>query len=299
MDIKSVDLNLLVVFAAMMEHRSVTRAAESLGLSQPAMSAALARLRALLGDPLFVRSGWQMQPTPRALVLDAPVRQVVETIRTEILQRLSFEPATARRAFTLVMPDIGEVMFLPRILSLLAASAPDIDLRTLAMPLNAAAGALESGAAELAIGYFPDLEKPGFFRKKLIENSHVCVLRQDHPLIGQRMTQAQFLAASHAVVKPDGREHVFEQFLQQKGLKRRVVLELSHFTSLLAIVESTDLVATVPRDLAEFFASHSQIRLVELPVKPPGIEVHLIWHQRFHKDPAHIWLRSSIHEVLS
>lgn len=298
MDIKAVDLNLLVVFAAMMEHRSVTRAAEALGLSQPAMSAALARLRTLLDDPLFVRSGWQMQPTPRALELDAPVRQVMETIRTAILQPPSFAPATAQRSFTLVMPDIGEVIFLPRILGLLADKAPHIDLRTLSMPRNAAASALESGSAELAIGYFPDLEKPGFFRQKMIENSHVCVVRADHPVIGSRMTQAQFLAAAHAVVKPDGREHVFEQFFVQKGLKRRVVVELSHFMSLLPIVESSDLVATVPRDLAQFFVAHGRVKMVETPIRPPVIDVHLIWHQRFHKDPAHAWLRSSIHEVL-
>jgi len=298
MDIKAVDLNLLVVFAAMMKHRSVTRAAEALNLSQPAMSAALARLRVLLNDPLFVRSGWQMQPTPRALELDEPVRQVVEIIRSDILQPQTFDPATAQRSFTLLMPDIGEVNFLPRILALLAKQAPNIDLRTLAMPRHAAAGALESGAVELAIGYYPDLEKPGFFRQKLIENSHVCVVRKSHPAIGSRMTQTQFLAASHAVVKPDGREHVFEQFLQQKGLKRRVVVELSHFMSLLPIVESSDLVATVPRDLAQFFVSHGKIKLVEIPIKPPVIDVHLIWHQCFQKDPAHAWLRSSIHEVL-
>lgn len=299
MDIKNVDLNLLVVFAAMVEHRSVTKAAEQLDLSQPAMSAAVARLRLLFDDPLFVRSGWQMQPTPRAIELAGPVQHVVESIRTDILQRLAFDPATARRSFDLLMPDIGEVNFLPRILTHLATHAPYIDLRTLSMPRNAAAAALESGAAELALGYFPDLKKPGFYQQKLIESSHVCVVRTDHPVIGARMTQAQFLAASHAVVKPDGREHVFEQFLQEKGLQRRVVVELSHFMSLLPIVESSDLVATVPQDLAEFFIAHGQVRMVETPIKPPKIGVHLFWHQRFQKDPAHAWLRGAIHGVFA
>ncbi len=293
------DLNLLVVFAAMVEQRSVTRAADTLGLSQPAMSAAVARLRKLFDDPLFVRSGWEMQPTPRALELAGPVGQVVETIRTDILQRLSFEAATAKRRFTLVMPDIGEVNFLPRILSHLAVHAPHIDLRTLAMPRHAAASVLESGAAELALGYFPDLRKPGFYQQKLIDNKHVCIVRSAHPIAGPRITQAQFLAASHAVVKPDGREHVFEQFLQEKGLQRRVVVELSHFMSLLPIVESSDLVATVPQDLAEFFVTHGQVRMLRTPIRPPKIDVFLFWHQRFQKDPAHVWLRSAIHGVFT
>ena len=297
MDIRSVDLNLLVVFDAMVEHRSVTRAAEALGLSQPAMSAAVARLRALFDDPLFVRTGAEMRPTPRAAELSASVRHVVRTIKTDILQRSVFDPAVSSRTFTLLMPDIAEVNFLPRILSSLAGEAPHANLKTLAMPRHAAAESLESGAAELALGYFPDLHKAGFFQQRLIRNSHVCLVRQGHPTIGKKMTMPQFLAATHAVVKPDGREHVFEQFLQKKGLKRRVLVELSHFMSLLPIVESSDVIATVPRDLAAFCARHGQVRYVETPMKSPVIDVHLFWHRRFQKDPAHTWLRGAIHRL--
>jgi DNA-binding transcriptional LysR family regulator len=297
MDIRSVDLNLLVVFDAMVEHRSVTRAAEALSLSQPAMSAAVARLRTLFDDPLFVRVGPEMQPTPRAVDLSSPIRQVVRTIRTEILHRSGFDPAVSHRTFTLVTPDIAEVNFLPRLLACLAKEAPHTNLRTLAMPPHAAAESLESGSAELALGYFPDLQKAGFFQQKLIRNSHVCLVRKDHPTIGSRLTLSQFLAASHAVVKPDGREHVFEQFLLKKGLKRRVLVEISHFMSLLPIVEASDLVATVPKDLAEFCVRHGAVRFVETPMKSPVIDVHLLWHRRFQKDPAHTWLRGAIHKL--
>jgi DNA-binding transcriptional LysR family regulator len=297
MDIRSVDLNLLVVFDAMVEHRSVTRAGEALNLSQPAMSAAVARLRAIFDDPLFVRAGAQMRPTPRAMDLSSPIRQVVRTIKTEILQRPVFDPAVSPRTFTLLAPDIAEVNFLPRILACLASEAPHANVRALAMPRHAAAESLESGAAELALGYFPDLQKAGFFQQRLIRNSHVCLVRKEHPVIGSKMTMPQFLAASHAVVTPDGREHVFEQFLQKKGLKRRVLVELSHFMSLLPIVETSDLVATVPRDLAEFCVKHGDVRYVETPMKSPVIDVHLFWHRRFQKDPAHTWLRGAIHSL--
>lgn len=298
MDIRSVDLNLLVVFNAMDRHRSVTRAGESLGLSQPAMSAALARLRTLFGDPLFVRAGSEMSPTPRAEDLGRKIRQVVQAIEGDILQPAAFEPQSSQRTFNLVTPDIAEVNFLPRLLAHLAAHAPQVTLRTLAMPRHAAAAALESGEAELAIGYFPDLHKAGFFQQRLFRNTHVCLLRDPHPTIGRKLSLKQFMAASHAVVKPDGREHVFEQFMQKKGLQRRVVVELSHFMSLLPIVENSDVIATVPRDLAEFFRKHGAVRYVETPMASPVIDVHLFWHQRFQNDRAHAWLRKVAFDLL-
>lgn len=299
MDIRSVDLNLLVVFDAMHQHRHVTRAGEALRLSQPAMSAALSRLRTLFNDLLFVRTGAEMVPTPKAQALSASIRQVVTTIETDILQPTTFEPLDSQRTFTLVTPDIAEVNFLPKLLAELVQTAPHINLKTLAMPRQAASQALSSGAADMAIGYFPDLQKAGFFQQKLITSTHVCLIKKKHPTIGEKITLQQFIQASHAVVKPDGREHVFEKFLQQKGIQRRVVVELSHFMSLLPIVETSPLVATVPKDLADFFVKHGDVRYVDTPMKPPTIEVHLFWNQRFLKDPAHIWLRQVIYKLFN
>lgn len=299
MDMKAIDLNLLVVLDAMVEHRSVTRAGEAIGLSQPAMSAAVARLRALFDDALFVRTGPEMKPTPRALELAAPVRRVIEMIRTDILQRSGFDPATTDRTFTIITPDIGEINFLPRLLARFAQEAPLAQLRTMAKPRPAAAEALEAGKAELAVGYFPDLQKAGFFQQKLFDNPHVCIVRRGHPTLGQRMTLKEYLAASHAVVRPDGREHVFEEFFQQRGLQRKVLVELSHFMSLLPVIESSDLVATVPRDLADVCRRYADVRIVDTPIKSPVIAVHQFWHRRFHKDPANVWLRSVIQSLFT
>jgi len=295
MDIRSVDLNLLVVFDAMVEHRSVTRAAEALGLSQPATSAAVGRLRTLFDDALFVKTGTEMRPTPRAAELAEPVRRVVATVKGEILRVQRFDARTADRCFTIIAPDIAEIKLLPPALAHLAQHAPNARLRTLAIPRNAAAETLESGAAELAVGYFPDLRKAGFYQQKLFSTHLSCMVRRDHPTIGARMSAKQYFAASHALVSPDGRQHVFDQFLQQQGLKRRVVLEISHYMSLLPIIESTDLVATVPHDLAELCAQHAAIRVLPSPIKSPAIEVHQFWHGRFHKDPGHVWLRGVLH----
>lgn len=299
MDIRSLDLNLLVVFDAMLHHQNVSKAAEAIKLSQPAMSAAISRLRALFDDPLFVRTKAGMEPTPKAKTLSPSVRLVVQTIQTDILLPKKFIPANSDRTFTLVTPDIAEVNFLPRLIAELAHQSPLINLKTLAMPREAAADSLASGEAEMAIGYFPDLHKAGFFQQKLISSSHVCLLRKKHPIVGEKITSTQFIQAPHAVVRPDGREHLFERFLQSKNIKRRVVVELSHFMSLLPIIETSDLIATVPKDLADFFVQHGDVRYIPTPMKSPVIDVHLFWHQRFHKDPAHIWLRQVIHRLFN
>lgn len=297
MDWRTIDLNLLVAFQAMLETRGVTRAGETLGLSQPAMSAALARLRELFGDPLFVRSGKEMEPTPRAVELADPVRRVLNSVATEVLQRSRFDPATSDKRFTIVTPDIGEVNFLPPLLARLARQAPLASVRTIARAAQAAAATLESGEAELALGHFPDLQRPGFFQQKLVDVPFVCLVRKGHPTIGAGMTVQDFLSASHAVVRPDGRGRDVDEWLTVGQTPRRVVVEVSHFMSLLPILESSDLIAAVPVDIAELCARYADLRIVQIPFTSPVIAVYQIWHQRFQKDPAHIWLRGVIYTM--
>lgn len=293
-----VDLNLLVVFHAMAEQQSVTRAAEALALSQPATSAALARLRLLLGDPLFVKSGQAMRPTPRALLLAPTVRQLLATVKDDILTTSMFEPSTSTRNFHLIAPDIAEVIVLPRILTRLRRIAPSVTIKVTSMPRLATAQALESGVADLAIGYLPDLHKSGFVQQRLFKHAYVCIARQEHPTLQGRLSMKEYLAAPHAVVLPEGREHLMEQFLNAKQIRRNVVLELSHFMSLQTVIASSDLVATVPEDLADFFAVHGKIQIFPLPLKSPEVQVHQFWHQRLNKDPANVWLRHLVFEAL-
>jgi DNA-binding transcriptional LysR family regulator len=298
MTLKNVDLNLLVVFHAMAEHKSVTRAAEALGLSQPATSAALARLRTLLGDPLFVKSGQAMRPTPRALLLAPTVRQLLATVKDDILTTSLFEPSTSTRSFYLIAPDIAEVIVLPRILTRLRQAAPHVTIKVISMPRLAAAEALELGTADLAIGYLPDLHKSGFFQQRLFKHAYVCIARQDHPSLTGRLSMKDYLTSPHAIVLPEGREHLMEQFLNAKNIRRNVVLELSHFMSLQTLITSSDLIATVPEDLADFFAAHGKIQIFPLPIKSPEVEVHQFWHQRLAKDPANMWLRSLVFDAM-
>ena len=297
MDIRSVDLNLLVIFDAMARLRSVNRTAEAVGLSQPATSGALARLRAVFDDALFVRTGSQMEPTPRALELAPAVHRVVQAIESEILRQVGFDPATAERSFTILTPDIGEVVFLPGVLRRLRQEAPHVRLRALSRPRAAAAEALEKGQADLAVGYFPDLQKTNYFQQALFKSSYACIAcARNQGLVG-KLTLRQYLAAHHVVVLPDGREHLLDRFLADKGWQRKVTLELSHFMSLVALLPGSDLVATVPQDIATAVGRLVPLKTLELPFRPPQLQVQQFWHRRAQNDPANRWLRGLFHEV--
>jgi DNA-binding transcriptional LysR family regulator len=297
MDIRDLDLNLLVIFDAMARHRSVNRAAEAVGLSQPATSGALGRLRTIFGDALFVRAGSQMEPTPRALQLAPAVHRVVETITADILQQSAFDPATSQHTFTILTPDIGEVAFLPGVLERLRHEAPQVRLQAVSKPRTAAAQALEAGEADLAVGFFPDLQKAGYFQQALFKTSYSCIACARTTAVGSRLTQRQYLAARHVIVRPDGREHFLERFLEDKGWQRHVTLELSHFMSLLALLPGSDLVATVPDDIATVVGRHVPLKRIELPFKPPQIHVRQYWHRRLQNDAANQWLRGVFYEV--
>lgn len=298
MNIADLDLNVLVVFDAMLQHQSVTRAGHALNLSQPAMSAALAKMRSQLGDPLFVRTGHGMRPTPRTLQLSEPVKKILEMVRLDVLQQPAFDPSTARRMFTVITPDIGETVFMPRILAHVQTHAPHIAVRSVAISSEGAGEALELGLADLAIGYFPDLAKPGFYQQRLFKNTFVCMVRADHPRVRDELTTEDFLQESHALVRPAGRTHLFEQFLNSKNIKLDVRAELSHFASLLTIISSSDLIATVPRDIGHVFATLAKVRLLDPPLKPPSFHVMQHWHTVVHTDSANIWLRQMVKSLL-
>jgi len=293
-DITSLDLNGLRILDALLQHGSVTRAGQALGMSQPAVSAALARLRRELGDPLFARTGRGVRPTPRALELAVPVSRVLDVVRDEIVRTRPFDASRSRRVFTIITPDIGEVVFLPPLLRHADQQAPEVAFRAVSIPFPAAGEALESGEADLAIGYFPDLAKAGFYQQRLFRNSFACMVRARHPHATDRFSSAQFQAAQHVVVRPGGRVHLFEQFLRERGTTIDVRLHVSHFSSVPTVLERSNLVATVPRDIAQVFARDGRLRLVDPPAQPRPFDVKQHWHGRVAADAAHLWLRESV-----
>lgn len=294
MDIREADLNLLPVFDALLRARSVTRAGQMLGLSQPAMSYALSRLRTQFGDPLFVRSGRAMLPTPRARALAKPVAAMLDLTRRQILADTGFDPATAEREFAINLTDVGALVFLPRLQAELRAAAPGCSLRTQYWPANELEAALEDGSVDLAIGYFPGLPG-GLYQQRLYERAYVCTFRADHPRIGKRLTLRQYAALDHASVRTaSGIQERVERALKQAGLARRVRLTAAQYTTLPPVLATSDLVAILPEEVAQIFAAFVPVRSLPSPVRIPNVALRQYWHRRYHRDAGHRWLRALV-----
>ena len=294
------DLNLLRVLVALDDRRSVSGAAAVLARSQPAVSVALGKLRDFFDDRLFVRSGNRMEPTPRAAGLIDSARAVLARVGTDIVAAPGFDPATSQRPIALALSDVGEMVMLPRILRELHTHMPKAAVRSVSLPPGSVASGLEDGGIDLAIGYFPDLQKRNFYQQALYMDTYASLLRADHPIAAKKLSIRQFLGLEHIVVRAESRsEEVMERYLARRRWRRRVVLTTPHFASAPMIVAQSDLNVTVPLPLARYFVSMAaDLRIVGLPFEPPRIALRQFWHRRFHDDVRNRWLRALVCRLL-
>ncbi|HMA89164.1 MAG TPA: LysR family transcriptional regulator [Burkholderiales bacterium] len=299
MNVNDVDLNLLRVFDAILRGRGVTAAAARLGLSQPAVSNALARLRTVFGDTLFVRTTSGMAPTPFASQLDEPVRQALALIESALTHGAAFEPVTSNRVFRFYMSDLGEISFLPPLVERVRRLATQVHLEASALALDEIPDALASGALDLAVGFLPGLAAP-VRRRRLFRDDYVCLMRADHPRIKKRLTRRLFEEASHALVSSTGSGHrVIEEALERHGLTRRIALRVPHFTVVPMVLERTDLLLTLPSRAARVFEQGGRFKSLPPPVPIPPADVGVHWHERFDRDPGNRWLRELILELFA
>jgi len=292
----SLDLNLLVVFDAIVKDRNVTMAARRVGLSQPAMSSALNRLRRIFNDPLFVRTSDGMMPTPYAQQLAPPIQRACELIENLGDIDSVFDPTSATDTFRFYMTDIGETIFLPRLLGALAERAPQVKVKVLPIPEYGEQAAMAAGDVDLAVGFFPDL-KSGFFQQRLYVDEFVCLVRADHPLAKGSTTVKQFAAMRHAVVASAGTGHEAAVSRAVARHHLQVALRIPHFMAVPAIVSQTDYVVTVPSRFARALEGFPGIRAVPPPPTIPSFEIKQHWHERFHRDPANRWMRALVAEL--
>ena len=295
MDIGSVDLNLLKLFDALLKEGSVTRAGQRLGLSQPAASRGLGRLRRLLNDQLLVRTtkGWKL--TPRAVALSGPVTKLLDDARAIIAPSV-FNPSTESGQFTIAVGDHMALMLLPTLISKLATLAPRIDL---VIPASAGDNVvlIAQGEADLAIGVFQDLPAR-FYQRALYDEDFVCVVRHNHPAISEKLTLKNFISLSHLAVTITGKgKSSVDDALAEKGLARRITMQIPHFLVAPMIVSESDLILSIPRKLADKMSSLVPIKILELPLEIVSFTPSMIWHERQHNEPSHIWLRKLIMEI--
>lgn len=298
-ELEDVDLNLLLVFRRILAERSVSKAADGLGLTQPAVSNALARLRRMLGDELFVRTSSGMEPTPFALQLAEPLAAALGAIHRALNQRASFDPRGSARSFTIGMSDIGEITFLPELMERLRTEAPGVSISTVRNAAVDLKEAMEAGQVDLAIGLLPQL-KAGFFQRLLFRQRYVCLFRKGHRLDKGRVALAEFAAAGHLVVVSAGTGHGrVDAMLAARGVERHVRLTVPHFVAVGHILQATDLVATVPERLAQRMAEPFGLAFAAHPAKLPEVAINVLWHAKVHKAPDNQWLRGLIFDAFA
>jgi DNA-binding transcriptional LysR family regulator len=288
------DLNLLFVFEALWRDRSVTAAAERLGLTQAAVSGSLKRLREEYDDKLFTLVSRRMEPTPLAADLAPQLLDALAMVRKTGAERARFDPATARRMFTVRMRDISEVVRVPQMMSALGRSAPGIRLRSVFCPIQETVAGMASGQIDFALGFLPALEA-GIHRRHLLQQHYVCVMRAGHPLADGELTTERFSQAEHLLVEHSGSGHSqLERALVESGARNRIRVRLPQYLGAPHFVIESDLLWSVPAVLAETLSVHYPLIIRPHPLPLPEFEICLYWHDRYHRDPANKWMRDFV-----
>lgn len=290
------DLELFVIFDEIYKTKSITRAAENLGIAQPTVSIALNKLRQHFGDVLFSRTSRGMEPTPHAQGLITEIREITRSVNRVLQNQQVFDPLASQREFKISMTDVSEISMLPSLLNHLREHAPGIRIDVAKISLQTPSQ-LSEGEVDLAIGYIPHLEA-GFYQQKLFSQRFACLVAASHPRIGDRIGVDQYARESHIMVKNSGTGYsLVDKIMNSHGIHRKIVLRLPSFLGAARIVSQTEFIATVPERFGIAMASQERIRVVAAPIDLPSSDVKLHWHERFHSDPSNQWLRRMIASV--
>lgn len=294
---RQIDLNLLELFDIAFKTRNLTATAAHLGLSQPAVSYGMSKLRKMYGDALFVRTHRGVQPTAVAMQLAGPIASALQIVRSTV-EKADFKPSEARRTFRVAMSDMGERYFLPRLARRLGIEAPFVTVESLSPRLAELTAGLASGDIDLAVGFIPGMGKP-MCSQKLFDEEFIYLMRNGHPAAQDILTAARIRTLRHVVASPPGTQHLraVEKVLTSPQVRSEIVLHVRSFLCIGPIVAETDLVAPVPSNLAALVASNLDLCVRKPRVRFPAFEVSMYWHRRFHQEPASIWLRNVILEL--
>lgn len=288
------DIKSLRFFSALYRLGNVSPAADSLNISQPTGSILLKRLRDHFDDPLFIRVGQRMEPTPRADFIAHTVFSILDLADNALMKTPDFSPQTSTRNFTLSMTDISQMTLLPHLQTLLREhGAEGITFSVLNID-ESTPGDLESGKCDLAIGYLRHLPD-SIYQQRLFNQSYVCLCAASHPRIREDFTLADWQQERHLAIRIDGTGHGdIDNLLEEIEQSRRVALTLPSFLGAGELVAASDLIAVVPEQPARHLVKHYPCRIWPLPFSLPCIAIRQLWHQRHHRDPGHVWLRGLI-----
>lgn len=297
-DLSAIDLNLLVAFEALYIEQSVTGAAQRLHVGQPAMSAALGRLRSLFADDLFVRVGREMRPTAKAEAIAPQLLAALDTIRATLAERQGFDPAHSEKAFTLATSDYFACLILPKLLNLFRDSAPQIDLRLVAIEKASFVDLLDEGVIDLALGTFAQLPSH-ILQQALLSERFVGICRLEHPALKNgEVDLEKFVAFPHALftLRRDA-SGLIDQALAKHGLQRRIALTVPYWFTLPIVIATSNLFAAIPSCLQHHFTHHYPLQSFEIPLNLSSWTISMVWSKLSDREPANFWLRQRIHTV--
>ncbi|HEY0294431.1 MAG TPA: LysR family transcriptional regulator [Bordetella sp.] len=298
MDLRRVDLNLLKIFESIYRLHNLSQVAEEVALTQPAISHALARLRDTVGDRLFVRTAAGLEPTSRADELIGPIKAALAMIEESLNASSEFDPRTCRREFQLLLSDVGELIFLPRLLQYLRKEAPGVKVSVRQASRTRYEAMLRDKDADLAVGNLPMMGK-GLSRSHLFMDKWV-VLRAKDAAHKPRLTVREFERCAHVLVDPPGTvDHPLTELLKQKNIARNVILTIPHFFALPSVILSSDLLSIVPYSVVVNLRSAAGMQVQALPFKAPALDICMYWHARRDADLAHAWFRGVFARLFS
>ena len=305
MSFLTLDLNLLRVFDAVMTEQNLTRAANRLAMTQPAVSNALRRLRDSLGDELLIRTAHGVKPTPRAENLWPAVRQALSALEEAIAPEQNFDIANAHNTFRLAMADATAALWLPALVRSIEREAPKLTIRMVPLTTREPRPMLLRGDIDLAVGFFPGVTAQlaggqgtsvsPIRHEQLYSGRYVCVMRKDHPLANEDLTVDNYCAANHLLVSFSGRAHgLVDEALAKIGRERRILLTVNQFFTAGRVVATSDLITVLPRHLIASTGITGALITKELPFELPHVHVDMLWHERDTRSPAHKWLRGHL-----
>lgn len=304
MNFLTLDLNLLRVFDAIMVEQNLTRAADKLAMTQPAVSNALKRLRYSLGDELLIRTAYGVKPTPRAEILWPSIRSALSSLEAAIAPT-SFDPARATATFRMAMADATAALWMPTLMRAIEKDAPGLNARMVPLTTREPRPMLLRGDIDIAVGFFPGVvaqltggqgaARSPIRHDRLYSGHYVCVMRKGHPLANKELTLDTYCAANHLLVSFSGRAHgLVDEALLQYGKERRILLTVNQFFTGGKVVANSDLVTVLPHHLIESTGMANELIWKELPFPLPEVHVDMLWHERDARNPAHQWLRENL-----
>jgi DNA-binding transcriptional LysR family regulator len=304
MNFLTLDLNLLRVFDAIMVEQNLTRAADKLAMTQPAVSNALKRLRYSLNDELLIRTAYGVKPTPRAETLWPAIRSALSSLEAAIAPT-SFDPTQANTTFRMAMADATAALWMPALMRAFESEAPGLNARMVPLTTREPRPMLLRGDIDIAVGFFPGIvaqmtggqgaSNSPIRHDRLYSGRYVCVMRKGHPLANEELTLDTYCAANHVLVSFSGRAHgLIDEALLQYGRERRILLTVNQFFTGGKVVANSDLVTVLPQHLIKSTGMEDELIWKELPMSLPEVHIDMLWHERDARNPAHVWLRENL-----